>query len=87
VPCVDAATGATEARVGWAGGGVDGKEDGDKFGWSAMKRRAAVACLARGERRGSIRARDESMLARVGLEGCRDRRPGESVNVRVGNKS
>jgi hypothetical protein len=82
------ATGATEAGVICAGGSVDfGEEEGDKFGWSAMKRRAAVACLStRGERRGRIRAREASMLYRVVLEGCRGRRRSECVSVRVGNK-
>lgn len=59
---VGAVTGATGAGVCWPGREVDGQEDGDKFGWSAMERRAALACLARGERRGRIRAREASML-------------------------
>jgi hypothetical protein len=81
------ATGATEAGVICAGGGVDGEEEDDKFGWSAMKRRAAVACLTtRGERRGRIRAREASMLDRVVLEGCRGGRRSECVSVRVGSK-
>ena len=77
---VGATTGAAAAGAVWVGGGEEGEEDGDMFGWSAMKRRAAVACLSRGEKRELSRAREASMLERVCLEDCRGGRVGEGVD-------
>lgn len=69
---VGVVTGAVGAEVGEvveAGGGVDGEEDGDTVGWSAMERRAAAAGLSRGEKRGTTRAPEASILS----IGVRDR--------------